>query len=26
VPLTISNGLAGEFFGRVWYVLARPAS
>jgi 2-polyprenyl-3-methyl-5-hydroxy-6-metoxy-1,4-benzoquinol methylase len=26
VPSAVSDGLAGEFFGRVWYVLARPAS
>jgi 2-polyprenyl-3-methyl-5-hydroxy-6-metoxy-1,4-benzoquinol methylase len=26
VPPGVSNGLAGEFFGRVWYVLARPAN
>lgn len=26
VPSGVSDGLAGEFFGRVWYVLARPAS
>jgi 2-polyprenyl-3-methyl-5-hydroxy-6-metoxy-1,4-benzoquinol methylase len=26
VPSGVSNGLVGEFFGRVWYVLARPAS
>jgi 2-polyprenyl-3-methyl-5-hydroxy-6-metoxy-1,4-benzoquinol methylase len=26
VPSGVLNGLAGEFFGRVWYVLARPAS
>jgi 2-polyprenyl-3-methyl-5-hydroxy-6-metoxy-1,4-benzoquinol methylase len=26
VPSGVSNGLAGEFFGRVWYILARPAS
>jgi 2-polyprenyl-3-methyl-5-hydroxy-6-metoxy-1,4-benzoquinol methylase len=25
VPAGISNGVAGEFFGRVWYLLARPA-
>ena len=25
-PPGLSNGLAGEFFGRVWYILARPAS
>jgi 2-polyprenyl-3-methyl-5-hydroxy-6-metoxy-1,4-benzoquinol methylase len=26
VPPRISNGIAGEFFARVFYVLARPAS
>jgi 2-polyprenyl-3-methyl-5-hydroxy-6-metoxy-1,4-benzoquinol methylase len=26
VPSGVSDGLAGEFFGRVWYILARPAS
>jgi len=25
VPAGVSNGVAGEFFGRVWYLLARPA-
>ena len=24
VPAGVSNGVAGEFFGRVWYLLARP--
>jgi 2-polyprenyl-3-methyl-5-hydroxy-6-metoxy-1,4-benzoquinol methylase len=26
VPPRVSNGIAGEFLGRVWYVLARPAT
>jgi 2-polyprenyl-3-methyl-5-hydroxy-6-metoxy-1,4-benzoquinol methylase len=26
VPSGVSNGIAGEFFGRAWYLLARPAS
>jgi len=25
VPAGVSNGVAGEFFSRVWYLLARPA-
>jgi 2-polyprenyl-3-methyl-5-hydroxy-6-metoxy-1,4-benzoquinol methylase len=24
VPAGVSNGLPGEFFGRVWYLLAKP--
>ena len=25
LPARVTDGIAGEFFGRVWYVLARPA-